>query len=119
MQMSTNHTGGCHCGGVRFEATVDLSNTITCNCSICRRAGTILTFTPQSSFRLLQGEDLLTDYQFASRTIHHVFCRVCGIRSFARGVMPDGTPIAAINVRCLDGVDLDALSPAAVDGKSF
>jgi hypothetical protein len=113
------YTGGCHCGAVRYEATADLSNVISCNCSICSKKGSLLTFVPREQFKLLSGADGQADYQFGSKVIHHMFCKTCGIGSYALGVMPDGTKMAAINVRCLDGVDLDALKPTPFDGRSL
>lgn len=115
--MKKHYAGGCHCGAVRFEVEADLDHTVSCNCSICQKAGTILSFAPASEFRLMQGAEYLTDYQFNKRVIHHLFCRVCGIRSFSRGEKPDGTQSIAVNVRTLDGVDLDALKPKPFDGK--
>lgn len=117
--MSKRYCGGCHCGGVRFEVMADLSHTVSCNCSICQKTGSILAFTPATGFTLLQGADLLSDYQFNKKVIHHLFCRTCGIRSFARGQMPDGTETVAINVRCLDDVDVSTLSPVPFDGRSL
>ena len=113
------YSGGCHCGAVRYEVTADLDSTISCNCSRCSKLGAILTFAPAQNFKLLSGEPKLTDYLFNKKSIHHLFCATCGIESFARGAMPDGTPTIAVNVRCLDGVDLGALSPKPVDGRKF
>jgi len=53
---------------------------------MCGRAGTLLTFVPATQFNLLSGEPALTDYQFNRHAIHHLFCKVCGIKSFARGM---------------------------------
>jgi len=113
------YTGGCHCGKVRYEASLDLDQTMACNCSRCSKLGWILTFTPAEKFTLLSGENELTDYLFNKHAIHHLFCSTCGIESFARGKKPDGTEMAAVNVRCLDGVDIGALKPTPVDGRSF
>ncbi len=86
MSEPTTHTGGCHCGKVRYEAKVDLgAPVIACNCSMCGRTGTLLSFVPATQFKLLSGEDSLTDYQFNKKAIHHLFCKVCGVKSFARG----------------------------------
>lgn len=113
------YAGGCHCGQVRYEVKTDLGQVITCNCSICSKTGSILTFVPAAQFTLLSGGDSLTDYQFNKKHIHHVFCSACGIRSFAHGTAPDGSPMYAINLRCLDDLDLDALTPTKFDGKSM
>ncbi len=119
MSESKTYTGGCHCGAVRYNVTTDLASVISCNCSICEKAGTLLSFVPASAFELIQGEDMLTDYQFNKHIIHHLFCKVCGVRSFARGAGPDGQEMVAINVRCLDDIDLSRLSSVAFDGKSL
>ena len=98
--------------------TVDLSHpVIACNCSMCGRTGTLLTFVSATEFTLLSGQDVLTDYQFGSKRIHHLFCSVCGVKSFARGESKDG-PTVAINSRCLDEVDLAALNVTNFDGKN-
>lgn len=113
------HSGGCHCRKVRFEVALDLSEpALTCNCSICSRSGSMLRFVPSEQFSLKSGEDALTDYRFNTNTIHHLFCSVCGIKSFARGVDRSGNLTCAINVRCLDDVDLQTMPTRHVDGKS-
>ncbi|EKF42012.1 glutathione-dependent formaldehyde-activating protein [Nitratireductor indicus C115] len=112
------YEGGCHCGAVRYNVEVDLANPITCNCSYCQKRGSILAFTPAENFMLEQGEDSLTEYRFNTKTIAHLFCSACGMESFARGVMPEGTKMAAINVRCLDGVDPATMTPHHYDGRA-
>ena len=112
------HSGGCQCGRVRYEVELDLSKpVISCNCSMCGRAGTLLMFVPADRFTLRSGEDALTDYQFNKHVIHHLFCRVCGIKSFARGAGRDGKEQIAVNTRCLDGVDPDALHIQKFNGR--
>lgn len=118
MSETRRYTGGCHCGKVRYEVELDLGPVVECNCSICGKTGTLLAFAPVDKFRLVSGDDSLTDYQFGKKNIHHNFCRECGIRSFARGRKPDGTEMRAINVRCLDGVDAWSLTVNRMDGKS-
>lgn len=113
------YTGSCHCGAVVFDVTIALEGLISCNCSICRRKGTILGFTPADNFTLKKGEDNLTDYQFGKKTIHHLFCKSCGVTTFAKSNMPDDTEMRAINIRCLEGVDIDALEVRKYDGKSL
>jgi hypothetical protein len=112
------YTGGCHCGKVRYEVTTKLEGAVACNCSICGKTGTRLTFVPTEQFKLLSGEESLRDYQFNKKVIHHLFCTNCGIRSFARGKRPDGTEMVAINVNCLDDVDPTAVPTKHHDGKS-
>ncbi len=116
---SSTYAGGCHCGAVRFEVKTALNPVISCNCSICDKTGALLTFAPAADFTLLQGADNLSDYQFNKKVIHHLFCKTCGVRSFSRGVDPEGRDMVAVNVRCLDGIDLAAITPMPYDGRSL
>jgi len=109
-------TGGCHCGAVRYEVTVDLDRTNTCNCSRCSKLGVIWSFTSPENFTLVAGADALTSYRFNRRIIDHRFCAKCGIESFAQGTAPSGAEMMAINIRCLDAVDIDALTPGRFNG---
>lgn len=112
--------GGCHCKAVRYQVSgLDVNNVVVCNCSRCSMLGSILSFVPAESFNLQSGEDHLTDYQFNRKIIHHLFCNICGVQSFSRGVDKEGKPMIAINVRCLDGVDTELLSPEKFNGKDY
>jgi hypothetical protein len=95
------HTGGCHCGAVRFEvrasAVLELHD---CNCSICARTGFLHLIVPADRFRLLKGEDVLTEYRFNTGVARHLFCSVCGVKSF---YVPRSNPTGfSVNFRCLD-----------------
>ncbi len=118
MSDAKTYAGGCHCGMVRYEATTDLGTVITCNCSMCSKKGTMLTFIEPSAMKLLCGKDEQTAYHFNKHVIDHLFCKTCGVTSYATGKRPDGKEMVAINVRCLDGVDLAALKVTHFDGKS-
>jgi len=104
---------------VRYETTTDLAMVVSCNCSICAKRGALWTFVKPEQFALRSGEEDLADYQFNKKVIHHLFCSCCGIESFARGKAPDGSEMVAINVRCLDEVDIAALTLAPFDGKQL
>src|SRR6185503_1691307 len=104
-----SHAGGCHCGKVRYEMTAEIGKAMSCNCSICTKSGSLLAFIPASQFKLLSGQDEMIDYQFNKHVIHHMVCPDCGIKSFARAAAPDGTAMVAINMRCVDGIDLKTL----------
>jgi hypothetical protein len=119
MAEAKTYQGGCHCGRVRFKATTDLARVVSCNCSRCHKIGAHFTFVPTDQFELLSGEGALTDYQFNTRNIHHVFCSTCGVESFARGTAPNGQEVVAINARCIDDLDLGALTLTFFDGKSI
>lgn len=113
------HRGGCHCGAVRWEVDAAIDEVISCNCSICTKRGSLLAFAPAGDFRLLSGAEQLTDYRFAGKRIAHLFCSGCGVESFGRGAKPDGSEMVAINIRCIDDVDLDAHPVRRFDGRSL
>lgn len=119
MSDTKNYSGGCHCGQVRFDVTADLGNVYACNCSICVKRGAVWAFVPTESFALRAGNEALVDYQFGKKVIHHLFCGQCGVGSFSRGLAPNGKEMVAVNVRCLDGIDLSALKLTPVDGKNL
>jgi len=119
MAETETRQGGCHCGAVRYSVEIDRgASALSCNCSMCGRAGTLLAFVPAARFHLERGEDATTDYQFHRRHIHHLFCRTCGIKSFARGLGRDGQPTIAVNVRCLDGFEPEQFKVTSFDGRS-
>src|SRR5215831_8439053 len=113
------YQGSCHCGAVQFEVSTELMKVIDCNCSRCSRTGAVLTFVPTSQFKLHQGEADLTEYRFNTKVIAHLFCKHCGIQPIARGKMPDGTPIVAINLRCVPEIDVTKLTVHHYDGKNL
>ena len=120
MGETKTYTGGCHCGEVRFEVTADISNVVTCNCSICQKRGSLWTFVPSERFALRAGSDDLRDYQFGKKTIHHLFCPQCGVGAFSRGTPPGSSDeMIAVNVRCLDDLDVAALQLTPFDGRSL
>jgi hypothetical protein len=113
------HTGGCHCGRVRFEVTSDLSRgpIVECNCSICTRKGYLHHIVPRERFRLVSGEYALSTYRFGTRVAEHYFCRECGIASF---YVPRSHPdMIDVNVRCLDDVELAGLTIVPFDGRHW
>jgi hypothetical protein len=111
------YTGGCHCGRVRFEVRSDLARVIECNCSICTRKGYLHLIVPPDRFRLLTGADDLTTYRFGTGVAAHHFCRDCGVASF---YVPRSHPDHVdVNVRCLDGVELDTLRIEPFDGRNW
>lgn len=116
----SRYEGGCHCGKVRFSAELTLDGLVTCNCSICGKTGSILAFASEAQFEALSGEQEMVDYQFGKKSIHHKFCPVCGVRPYSRGKGPDGTTMVAVNVRCLDGLDVHQLEiKTCYDGRSL
>ncbi|MDB5566130.1 MAG: hypothetical protein JWP84_2696 [Tardiphaga sp.] len=113
------YLGGCQCGKVRYEMTGEIAEVIACNCSRCGKLGTLLTFVPAQNFKLLSGDDATTEFLFNKNVIHHRFCATCGVESFANGRAPNGAEMVAVNVRCIDGIDLDGLQVKQFDGKKY
>jgi hypothetical protein len=113
-------TGSCHCGAVKFTVEGEPGKAIECNCSHCSRKGFLLWFVPRSHFALAAGEDSLRSYTFNKHAIQHRFCTQCGTQAFAYGRNPkDDSEMVAVNIRCLDDVDLDAVERVPVNGREF
>jgi hypothetical protein len=113
------YSGSCHCGNVAFEVEGALKEALVCNCSICTRKGAPLWFVPRGALRLLTPEAALGSYSFNRHIIRHRFCTNCGIHCFGEGVDPKGNPMAAINMRCLESIDLDSIPLRHFDGRSM
>ena len=112
--MKKTYQGSCHCKAVRFEADIDLAEgTVKCNYSICAKGRNWLAAVNGEAFRLLAGESELSEYQFGRRTIHHRFCKRCGLRPFSHGE-PGGETFYAVNLACLDNVTPEELVQAPV-----
>jgi len=120
--MKQTYTGGCHCGAVRYEADMDLSKgTLRCNCSMCSKTRAWLIGISADDFRLLKGEEMLSDYQFNRKNIHHLFCKKCGIKSFGRGKGANGKPMVAVMLNSVENIpdaELAALPITYVDGRN-
>ena len=109
--------GGCHCGRVRFRVTADLDRVTVCNCSICSKKGFLHLIVPPGQFELLSGKDELTTYTFNTGVAKHTFCKHCGIHAF---YVPRSDPDKIdVNARCIDDIDLAALSLKYFDGKNW
>lgn len=103
----TLHTGACHCGAVTFTLSADIDSVYTCDCSMCRRKGAVMTKQPATALEITGGKDALSLYQWNAKIAEHWFCSTCGIHPFHR--MRSAPDHFAINVRCIDGFDWTAL----------
>ena len=114
----TTYQGSCHCGRVKFEADGEIASAMACNCSICQRKGALMWFVPRSALRLLTPDEAAGTYLFAKHAIRHRFCAVCGIHPYGEAAAPSGEAMAAINIRCIEGIDLAAIPVTAFDGRA-
>lgn len=114
-----NYKGSCHCGKIAFEVEGDFGTVMECNCSHCSRKGFLLWFLPREALRLTTQEADMSTYTFNKHVIQHHFCPDCGCAPFGVGSNKAGAKMAAVNVRCLEGVDPATLTIKQVDGRSL
>ncbi len=114
-----HYKGSCHCGNIAFEVRGELTGVMECNCSICSRKEALMWFVPFDHMQLTSSGTGVGTYTFNKHAIKHHFCQTCGIHPYAEGVEPKkGERTAAINVRCLEEVDLATLLVKQYDGRS-
>jgi hypothetical protein len=114
----TTYQGSCHCGRVKFEVEGEIQSALSCNCSLCERRGSLLWFVPRTALRLRTPEENASTYLFNKHVIQHRFCATCGIHPYGEAPAPSGEPTAAINLRCIEGIDLGAIPVKHYDGRS-
>ncbi len=112
------YTGSCHCGSVAYEVTGEIQGALSCNCSMCQRKGALLWFVPREALVLRTPEEAAGTYLFNKHVIRHRFCKACGIHPYAEGVDPKGNKMAAVNLRCVEGLDLGAIPVQHFDGRA-
>ncbi len=110
--------GSCHCGKVAYEVDGTLDSAMACNCSMCQRKGSLLWFVPRTQFQLLTPDESAATYLFNKHAIKHRFCPACGIHPYAESQNARGEPTVAINVRCLEGIELESIPVKHFDGRS-
>lgn len=115
----TTYTGSCHCGRIAFEVDGEIDNGLACNCSICSRKGSLLWFVPRERFRLRTPESAASTYTFNKHAIKHRFCPTCGIHPYGEGSDAQGRAMAAVNLRCIEDIDLEAIPVRHFDGRSM
>lgn len=115
---NVKHTGGCHCGDVRFEVTAPAHvDVINCNCSICAATGFQHLIVKDTAFSLLTPWENLTSYKFNTKTADHLFCKTCGIKSFYKPRShPDGW---SVNFKCLDEGTVKGVNYRDFDGVNW
>ena len=112
------HKGSCHCGKIAFEVEGEVTEVLSCNCSICSRRGSLLWFVPRNKLTLLTPEQDASTYVFNKHVIKHRFCANCGIHTYGEGSDANGNTMAAVNIRCLENFDLSTVNIKLFDGRS-
>jgi hypothetical protein len=112
------YKGSCHCGRVAFEVEGTLDGAMSCNCSMCQRKGALMWFVPREQLSLLTPDANASTYTFNRHVIKHRFCPTCGIHPYGEGVDAQGNAMAAINIRCLEGIELEQVPVTRFDGRS-
>lgn len=111
------YNGECHCGAVKFKFESVITELTTCDCSICIRKNALMLKVHESEFKLITGENNLTEYQFHTKTARHYFCRTCGIYPFHRKrVTPE---FYGINVHCLNNFPFDTFPVRETNGSNM
>ena len=113
-----DYKASCHCGRVAFEVSGDIGTVMSCNCSICQRKGALMWFVPREQLRLLTPDDNASTYLFNKHVIRHRFCPTCGMHPYGEGKDAKGNAMAAINIRCIEGIDLGTIPVTHFDGRS-
>lgn len=111
------YQGSCHCGNIKFKIEGEIESALSCNCSICQRKGTLLWFKPWQDLQLLNPDAPISSYSFNKHVIQHKFCPTCGVTPFAEGVDPKGNKVAAINIRCIENIDLESIPVHHYNGR--
>ncbi|MEN0036563.1 MAG: GFA family protein [Cellvibrio sp.] len=112
-----NYHGSCHCGNIKFEVEGNIDSALSCNCSICQRKGTLLSFFPADQFTLLGSGENVGDYTFNKHVIHHKFCKICGVSPYAEGTDPKGNRTIALNIRCIENIELEKIPVNHFNGR--
>ena len=113
------YRGSCHCGRIAFEVEGEIDGALACNCSICSRKGSLLWFVPRERLQLLTPAADMATYTFNKHVIQHRFCPVCGMHPFGEGRDPQGRKMAAINLRCVEGIELERIPVRHFDGRAL
>lgn len=112
------YKGSCHCGHVAFQVEGTLEGAMSCNCSICQRKGSLMWFVPRDHLKLLTPDENASTYTFNKHVIKHRFCPKCGVHPYGEAVDPKGNAMAAINIRCLEGIELENIPVTNFDGRA-
>lgn len=112
------YKGSCHCGRIEFQVDGEIAGVMSCNCSVCQRKGALMWFVPRGQLQLLTPDANASTYTFNKHVIRHRFCPACGMHPYGEGMDPKGNTMAAINIRCLEDIDLEKIPVSHYDGRA-
>jgi hypothetical protein len=113
----SSYDGSCHCGTVRFRVASPIAELTTCDCSLCVKRNAVMAKIPEQALTLLEGEAMLTLYEWNTRRAKHYFCSRCGIYLFHRKrAAPDHF---GVNVFCLENFDPVSVPVRATEGANM
>ena len=112
------YKGSCHCGDIAFQVEGELTGAMACNCSICQRKGSLMWFVAREQLQLLTPDENASTYTFGKHVIKHRFCPKCGVHPYGEAPDAKGKAMAAINIRCLESVDLEQIPVTHFDGRA-
>jgi hypothetical protein len=113
------YKGSCHCGHIAYQVEGKLEAAMACNCSMCQRKGALMWFVPRASMTLLTPDENASTYTFNKHHIKHRFCTHCGIHPYGEALDPKGNPVAAINIRSLENIELEKVPLTHFDGRAL
>jgi hypothetical protein len=112
------HTGGCHCGAVRYEVHVDPATGARCNCTICTKTAVLGGFAKPEAIVLVAGAESLSEYEWGAKISRRFFCKHCGIHCFGRGHLKElGGDYVSVNFNTLDDFDPAGVKVVYWDGR--
>jgi hypothetical protein len=112
------YKGSCHCGNIKFQVEGTIEGAMSCNCSICQRKGALMWFVPRAQLQVLTPDENAATYTFNKHVIKHRFCPKCGMHPYGEGSDGKGNASAAINIRCIEDIDLEKIPVTHFDGRS-
>ena len=99
----------CHCGAVEIEVNLKkkIDKLMRCNCSMCKRKGTMVTTINKENLKIVKGEDKIKVYQFNTKVAKHHFCSECGVQT--HNLRRSDPNTYGINMGCIDEIDVNEL----------
>ncbi len=108
----------CHCGTIRIDIPSLPSEVTNCNCSICRRLGSLWAYYDVGTVTVHGHPQLTQEYIQGDKTLRVVRCKTCGCTTHYEPLDPllykrlgvnirnfEPEAIGNVRIRLLDGAD--------------